>query len=286
MLRGKASRKAMQLGFSTLLDAVSNAKVVRSIICHARAASNSFKVLQQMDSLQSMRWLITIMPLFCRVTWISRLQLLYSVLESLVRIAFHGLRGHLLSSAAFHSVDSSELKPGDWLGVIGCGGLGQLATQYAKAMGCHVVGIDINDDILAQCKAQGADAVFNSMTNKGYVEELLKLTGGGVKAAAVFSNADAAYAGAPQIIKLGGVLMVVGLPHNPLKISSMDLALGKYQIKAESTSIPQRMGKAMEFTAKHNIHPEVDLRNSLDEVQNMVTAMKSGQNIKRMAVVF
>ena len=107
-----------------------------------------------------------------------------------------------------------------------------------------------------------------------------------MKAAAVFSNADAAYAGAPQIIKLGGVLMVVGLPHNPLKISSMDLALGKYKVKSESTSIPQRMGKAVEFTAKHNIHPEVDLRNSLEEVQNMVMAMKSGQNIKRMAVVF
>lgn len=195
-------------------------------------------------------------------------------------------RVQLLNDAAFHSVDSSELKPGDWLGVIGCGGLGQLATQYAKAMGCHVVGIDINDDILAQCKAQGADAVFNSLTNKGYVEELLKLTGGGVKAAAVFSNADAAYAGAPQIIKLGGVLMVVGLPHNPLKISSMDLALGKYKVKSESTSIPQRMGKAVEFTAKHNIHPEVDIRNSLDELQSMVTAMKSGQNTKRMAVVF
>ena len=187
---------------------------------------------------------------------------------------------------AFHSVDSSELQPGDWLGVVGCGGLGQLATQYAKAMGCHVVGIDINDDILAQCKAQGADAVFNSVTNKNYVEELIKLTGGGVKAAAVFSNADAAYAGAPAIIKLGGVLMVVGLPHNPLKISSMDLALGKYKVKSESTSIPQRMGKAIEFTAKHNIHPEVDMRSSLEEVQDMVTNMTSGKNIKRMAVVF
>lgn len=170
--------------------------------------------------------------------------------------------------------------------MIGCGGLGQLATQYAKALGCKVVGIDINDDILAQCKAQGADAVFNSMTNKSYVEELLKLTGGGVKTAAVFSNADAAYAGAPLIIKNGGVLMVVGLPHNPLKISSMDLALGKYKVKSESTSIPQRMGKAVEFTAKYNIRPEVGLKYSLDDVQGMVTEMQGGKNIKRMAVVF
>ena len=153
-------------------------------------------------------------------------------------------------------------------------------------MGCHVVGIDINDSILSQCKAQGADAVFNSMTNKNYVEELLKLTGGGVKAVAVFSNADAAYAGAPQIIKLGGVLMVVGLPANPLKISSMDLVLGKYKIKSESTSIPQRMGKAIEFTAKHNIQPEVELRTGLDSLQGMIDEMKAGKSTKRVAIVF
>jgi len=35
---------------------------------------------------------------------------------------------------AFHSVDSCELKPGQWLAVIGCGGLGQYAIQYAKAV--------------------------------------------------------------------------------------------------------------------------------------------------------
>ena len=170
--------------------------------------------------------------------------------------------------------------------MIGCGGLGQLATQYAKAMGCNVVGIDINDDILATCKAQGADATFNSMTNKNYVEELKKLTNGGVKAAAVFSNADPAYAGAPQIIRNGGVMMVVGLPANDLKVSSMDLALGRYKVKSESTSIPQRMGKAIEFTAKHNIRPEVDLKTGLESVQGMVDLMKSGKNTKRMAVVF
>jgi len=161
-----------------------------------------------------------------------------------------------------------------------------MGTQYAKAMGYHVVGIDINDETLANCKAQGADAVFNSMTNKNYVAEVLKLTGGGVKAAAVYSNADAAYAGAPAIIKLNGVLMVVGLPANPLKISSFDLALGKYKVKSESTSIPQRMGKAVEFTAKHNIIPEIETRSSLDEVANMVELMHEGKSTKRMAVVF
>lgn len=92
---------------------------------------------------------------------------------------------------AFHAVDNSELKEGDWLAVVGAGGLGQIATQIGKAMGFKVVALDINDATLDVCKQQGADAVFNSRTNKDYVEELKKLTAGGAKAACVFSNADA-----------------------------------------------------------------------------------------------
>jgi propanol-preferring alcohol dehydrogenase len=66
----------------------------------------------------------------------------------------------------------------------------------------------------------------------------------------------------------------------------MDLALGKYRIKSESTGIPQRMGRAIEFTAKNCIQPEVDIRSGLEEVQSMVDTMKSGKSTMRMAVVF
>ena len=92
---------------------------------------------------------------------------------------------------AFHAVDSSELKEGDWVAVVGAGGLGQLATQIAKARGIKVVALDINDGALEACKKQGADAVFNSKNDSNYVEELKKLTKGGVNAACVFSNAQA-----------------------------------------------------------------------------------------------
>jgi D-arabinose 1-dehydrogenase-like Zn-dependent alcohol dehydrogenase len=104
-------------------------------------------------------------------------------------------------------VDSCELKPGQWLAIIGCGGLGQLACQYSKAMGFKVLGIDVNDATLDVFKKQGGDAIFNSRSNKNYVEELKQLTNGGVHAAAVFSDADAAYASAPSIVRLNGLIM-------------------------------------------------------------------------------
>ena len=149
-----------------------------------------------------------------------------------------------------------------------------------------MIAIDINDATLENTKAQGADAIFNSRRNSKYVEDIKKLTSGGVHAAAVFSNAKQAYASAPSIIRTGGTLMVIGIAHEPLQISTMDLALQKFKIKSESTSIPQRMPKAIEFTAKHNITPDVDLRYGLDSLAGMVEEMKAGSATKRMAIVF
>lgn len=182
-------------------------------------------------------------------------------------------------------MDSCHLKPGQWLGVIGAGGLGQLATQYAKAMGANVVAIDINDSTLDVAKAQGADVVFNSKTDPDYVAKIKELTKGGVHAAAVFSNAQVAYANAPKILRVGGTIMVVGITGKPIEVSTMDLALGTYNIKSESTSIPQRMKKAVDFLAQHRIAPEVGIR-KIDELDDMVKEMRAGTATKRMAVNF
>jgi D-arabinose 1-dehydrogenase-like Zn-dependent alcohol dehydrogenase len=67
---------------------------------------------------------------------------------------------------SFHAVEDCGLKPGQWIGIIGCGGLGHLGVGYAKAMGLRVIGIDIIDAQLEEAKKQGADHVFNSMTDK------------------------------------------------------------------------------------------------------------------------
>lgn len=80
--------------------------------------------------------------------------------------------------------------------------------------------------------------------------------------------------------------MVVGLPHSGITFDAMDIVCGTYRIKGDSTGIPQRLPKAIDFTAKHNIKPDIDIRHSLDEVPRMVATMQAGENTKRMVVVF
>jgi Zn-dependent alcohol dehydrogenase len=58
-------------------------------------------------------------------------------------------------------------------------------------MGLKVIGIDVSDTQLEEAKHCGADHTFNPVTDKEYVEKILKLTGGGVKAAVNFTAAKA-----------------------------------------------------------------------------------------------
>lgn len=186
---------------------------------------------------------------------------------------------------AYHAVNSCELKKGEWLAVVGCGGLGQYATQYAKAMGYKVVGIDINDEVLEAVKGFGADAVVNSKTTPNFAEEVKKITGKGAHAAAVFAGSNPAYATAPDVLRTGGLLMVIGIAPKDLQVSTFDLTTGRYRIKADSTSIPQRMPEAVAFTAKHKIQPAVEFR-KLEELPQMVAEMQAGKAKYRQVVKF
>ncbi|OAA57405.1 alcohol dehydrogenase [Niveomyces insectorum RCEF 264] len=185
---------------------------------------------------------------------------------------------------SFHCIDSCELKPNDWIVIIGCGGLGQLAIQYAKAMGARVIGLDVNDDTLQNSKAQGADLVFNSRTDPNYKDEILRVTDGGAQAVAVFSAAEAAYDSATPLIEIGGILMVVGLPAKGIRLDALDVARGTYRVKGDSTSTPQRMPKAIDFTVRHGIKTQVEVHTTLDAVPDMVERMQQGKSTKKMVV--
>lgn len=160
-----------------------------------------------------------------------------------------------------------------------------MAVRYGKAMGLKVVGLDVNDDMLDIVKENGADAVINIKSNAKYVEEVKNLTGGGCAAAAVYSNANPAYETAKKILKTTGLLMVIGLPDQPLQFQAFDVVANAYRIKGSNTGTPAEMPKAVEFTAKHQIIPEVVFR-KLEEMPQMVDEMEQGKASKRMVVVF
>ena len=139
--------------------------------------------------------------------------------------------------------------------------------------------------MLSIVKKNGADEVFNTRTNPNWATELKKLTGSGCHAAAVYSDASPAYETARKALKVKGLLMCIGLPAKPLEFPAFDVVCNIFLIKGANTGTPKEMKKAVEFTAKHQIIPEVDFR-KLEEMAQMVEEMEQGRAPRRMVVLF
>ena len=76
-------------------------------------------------------------------------------------------------------VDQARVRPGEWVAVHGCGGVGLSAVMIAQAVGAKVVGVDIADDKLALARSVGAAAVVNAAEVQDVVAAVVEITGGG-----------------------------------------------------------------------------------------------------------
>jgi D-arabinose 1-dehydrogenase-like Zn-dependent alcohol dehydrogenase len=80
---------------------------------------------------------------------------------------------------AFHGVtDQANVRPGEWVAVHGCGGVGLSAIQIATALGANVIAVDIGEDKLEFAKQLGAAATVNARTNNA-PEAIKEITKGG-----------------------------------------------------------------------------------------------------------
>ena len=76
-------------------------------------------------------------------------------------------------------VDQGRVKPGEWVAVHGCGGVGLSAIMIASALGARVVGIDIAEDKLALARELGACTTVDASRNPDVPAAVQAITDGG-----------------------------------------------------------------------------------------------------------
>lgn len=76
-------------------------------------------------------------------------------------------------------VDQGRVREGEWVAVLGCGGVGLSAIMIANAMGANVVAIDIDDKKLDFAKSAGAVFTINSKKVDNLPKAIKNLTSGG-----------------------------------------------------------------------------------------------------------
>ena len=77
-------------------------------------------------------------------------------------------------------VDQGRVFAGQWVAVHGCGGVGLSAIMIARALGAHVVAVDIDDEKLEFAGSIGADALVNASKVDSVAESIRNVSSGGV----------------------------------------------------------------------------------------------------------
>ena len=111
----------------------------------------------------------------------------------------------------YKGIKETEAKPGEWIVISGVGGLGQLAIEYAKAMGLHVAAVDVTEGKLAIARESGAEVTANAKSPDA-VAQIVKQTGGGAHGALVTAVSPSAFSQAIHMVRRKGTISLAGLP--------------------------------------------------------------------------
>lgn len=186
----------------------------------------------------------------------------------------------------YKAVKVSQIQPGQWIGVFGIGGLGNLALQYAKnVFNAKVVAFDISDDKLNFAKELGADAVINTK-NQDAVEEVNKLTDDkGLDATVITAVAKTPFNQAVDVVKAGARVVAVGLPVEKMDLEIPRLVLDGIEVVGSLVGTRQDLKEAFQFAAEGKVVPKVQTR-ELEEINDIFEEMEEGTITGRMVIKF
>ncbi len=182
----------------------------------------------------------------------------------------------------YKAVKVSEIKPGQWIGVFGVGGLGNLAVQYAKnVFNAKVIAFDISDEKLNFAKSLGADAVVNSL-NEDPVEKAKEVTS---DAAVITAVSKTPFNQAIDVVKAGARVVAVGLPVDKMDLDIPRLVLDGIQVVGSLVGTREDLKEAFRFAADGKVVPKVTKR-PIEDVNDIFEEMEQGKVTGRMVIDF
>lgn len=133
------------------------------------------------------------------------------------------------------------------VGVVGIGGLGHLAVQFARAWGCEVTAFSSSPDKESQALAFGAHR-FVASADSGAVRRA-----GGLDFILSTVTADLDWPAYLDALAPGGTLCVLGVPKSPLSFQAFPLIGGQKRVCGSPIGGRVAIREMLDFSARHGI---------------------------------
>jgi alcohol dehydrogenase len=169
----------------------------------------------------------------------------------------------------------SEPKPADRVAVVGLGGLGHLALQYAKATGHHTTAVTHSKDKEKQLRELGADDVV--------ADGAALKRAGGADVILATSNSFDAVTDSIQALRPDGRVVVMGVDAKPLTVPTSILWV-RGRIIGSSQNDPDHLYEALQLVAAGKVKVVTETYR-LDEIPKAYDRVAEGKVRYRAVVV-
>jgi propanol-preferring alcohol dehydrogenase len=174
----------------------------------------------------------------------------------------------------YKGLKQTETKPGDWVAIVGAGGLGHVAVQYARAMGLHVAAVDISDEKLDLAKSLGAELVVNAAEKDPAT--IIQNQVGGAHGVLVTAVSPKIFRQSIDMLRRGGTCALVGLPPGDFPTPIFDVVLKGITIRGSIVGTRKDLQESLQFAAEGKVRPIVETQ-SLDAINDVFDRLRSGR---------
>ena len=155
----------------------------------------------------------------------------------------------------YNALRHSDARPGDVVAVLGIGGLGHLALQFASRMGFEVVAIARGGEKEELARKLGAKHYIDAKAED--VGEALQALGGARVVLATVTNAEAMGATVPGLAARGQ-LVIVGASADPIGVSPIQLIGASASIHGHASGTSSDSEDTLGYSVLTEVEPMIE----------------------------
>ena len=153
----------------------------------------------------------------------------------------------------YNPMRTHGVNPSSRVGVVGIGGLGHLAIQFARAFGAEITAFSTSAAKEEEALALGAHHFVNSRESKA-----MKDVVGSLDFILSTVNADQDWGVYVAALRPTGNLCFVGVPPSPVSVHAFPLISGLRSISGNPTGSPYRIKEMLDVAARHSVKATVE----------------------------
>jgi propanol-preferring alcohol dehydrogenase len=171
---------------------------------------------------------------------------------------------------SYHALKRGGVKAGTRLGIIGAGGLGSLAIQFAKGLGAEVYVAETNHDAWDRISALGVD---------GLVENIREVTDKELEVIVDYAGFGTTTDDAIEAVGVNGTVVQVGMGVGRADISTTSIMLKQVNLLGSLGGTNEDAAEVLEMMAAGKVSSEVEVV-SFDDIDESIKRFERGDATK------